>query len=353
MKAVNIGKYRISPGQPCFIIAEAGVNHNGDINLAHQLIDIAVKAGVDAVKFQSFITEELITRDAPKADYQVQTTGNKDSQYSMLKSLELGFDQQLELKTHCDQAGILFLSTPYDPTSVDLLDKMEVAGFKIASTDTTNLPFLKYVAEKGKPVILSTGMSTLGEVEQAVEVIRSTGQADNLVLLHCTSEYPAKIEEANLKAIITLQQAFNCPVGFSDHTQGIGASPWAVAIGACVVEKHFTLDHNMIGPDHRASLEPDELTALVREIRLVESALGDGVKRLMPSEISNKTRMQKSLMAKRQLDKGERITAQDITLKRPGDGLPATFFTAIVGRKTSRIIAKDEQIGLAAIDWES
>ena len=353
MKAVKIGDYRIGPGQPCFIIAEAGVNHNGDINLAHKLIDIALEAGVDAVKFQSYITEELITPDAPKADYQLQTTGNKDNQYSMLKSLELDFSQQMELKTHCDQSGIMFLSTPYEPYSVDLLDKMNVAGYKIASTDTTNTPFLKFVAEKGKPVILSSGMSTLGEIELAVETFRTAGQLDNLVLLHCTSEYPTRLEEANLRAIITLQQAFNCPVGFSDHTQGIGASPWAVAMGACVIEKHFTLDHNMVGPDHRASLEPEELVALVRQIRQVEAALGDGVKRLMPSEQANKSKMQKSLVAKRQLEAGDTITHLDITTKRPGDGLPPAYFDKIIGRKTLKAIRKDEQISLADIDWDT
>lgn len=353
METVNFGNYRIGPDQPCFIIAEAGVNHNGDINLAHQLIDVALKSGADAVKFQSFVTEEIITPDAPKANYQVETTGTKGSQFSMLKSLELDFNQQKELKEHCDGAGIMFLSTPYDTSSVDLLDKMNVAGYKIASTDTTNVPFLRYVASKGKPAILSTGMSTLGEVELAVETFRSAGQIDNLILLHCTSEYPARFEEINLRAIATLQQGFDLPVGFSDHTQGVGASPWAVAFGACVIEKHFTLDHNMVGPDHRASLDPDQLADLVGQIRQVEMALGDGVKKLMPGELSNKTRMQKSIVARRQLAKGETITPQDITTKRPGDGLPPVYYDRLIGRKTARSIEKDELISLGAIDWDS
>lgn len=350
---VKIGDTWVGDGQPCFIIAEAGVNHNGDMNLAFRLIDAAAHAGAHAVKFQSFITEELITPQAPKAGYQVETTGQAGSQYPMLKALELSADQHAALQDYCQASGILYLCTPYERTSADMLDRMDVAAYKIASTDTTNLPFLAYIARKNRPVILSTGMSSLGEVEQAIEVLERGGLEHKLVLLQCTSEYPAPVEEVNLKAILTLQQAFGYPVGFSDHTQGIGASPWAVVLGAAVIEKHFTLDRNLPGPDHRASLEPDELAELVRTVRQVQAALGDGIKRPMPSEIANKPRMQKSLVARRTIQAGETISAEDLTCKRPGTGLPPSFFDRVVGRRAARSIAADEMIALSAIDWRT
>lgn len=351
MKEVRINKRVIGVGHPCFVIAEAGVNHNGDTDLAHRLIDAAAEAGADAVKFQSFVTEELITPEAPKAGYQVETTGEPGSQYKMLKSLELGPDQQAELKAHCEQIGILYLCTPYENTSVDMLDRMGVAAFKIASTDTTNIPFLRYIANKGRPVILSTGMSMLGEVEQAVDTLRAGGLDGKIVILHCTAEYPAPVGEANLRAILTMQLAFGYPVGFSDHTPGIGASPWAVAVGACVIEKHFTLDRNMVGPDHRASLEPDELVTLVRTVRDVEAALGDGIKRPMPSEIPNKPLMQKSLVARRSIRSGETITSNDLTCKRPGLGLAPSWFDRVVGKRAAMDIPKDGALTLSSVDW--
>lgn len=351
IKSVQIGDRLVGPGQPCFIIAEAGVNHNGDMHLAHQLIEAAAKMGADAVKFQSFITEELITPEAPKAGYQVETTGEPGSQYKMLKALELSADQQAELKDYCKQTGILYLCTPYENTSVDMLDHMDVAAFKIASTDTTNIPFLRYIADKGRPVILSTGMSTLCEVEEAVDTLRVGGLEGKIVILHCTSEYPAPVSEANLRAILTMQQAFGCPVGFSDHTPGVGASPWAVAVGACMIEKHFTLDRNMVGPDHRASLESDELAALVRTVRDVEAALGDGIKRPMPSEIPNKPLMQKSLVARRSVRAGETITAKDLACKRPGFGLAPSWFDRVVGKRAIVDIPKDAVLTISSVDW--
>lgn len=351
IQPVRISNRLVGPGRPCFIIAEAGVNHNGDMRLAHRLIDAAAKAGADAVKFQSFVTEELITPEAPKAGYQVETTGEPDSQYKMLKALELSADQQAELKAHCEQVGILYLCTPYENMSIDMLDRMDIAAFKIASTDTTNIPFLRYVASKGRPVILSTGMSTLGEVEQAVNTLCAAGLDDKVIILHCTSEYPAPVGEANLRAILTMQQAFHCPVGFSDHTPGVDVSPWAVAVGACLIEKHFTLDRNMVGPDHRASLEPDHLLALVRAVRDVEAALGDGVKRPMPSELANKPLMQKSLVARHNIRAGDTITSDDLTCKRPGFGLAPSWFDRIVGKRAAMDIPKDGVLTLSSVGW--
>ena len=351
IKPVKIEDFIIGLGSPCFIIAEAGVNHNGDMKLAHKLIGAAAEAGADAVKFQHFVTEDLVTPEAQKARYQVETTGQKGGQFAMLKKLELSKDQQKELKSHCDEAGILYLCTPYEKKSADLLEEIGVAAYKIASTDTTNIPFLRYIARKGIPVILSTGMSSLGEVEEAVNELKLHGLDEKIIILQCTSEYPATVNEINLRAMETMELAFGCPVGFSDHTPGIGASPWAVAAGACVVEKHFTLDRNMEGPDHRASIEPNELKKLVRTIRDVESALGDGIKRPMPSELPNKTRMQKSLVATRSLAAGETIRETDLISKRPGNGLPPKWFDRVVGKKTAKQIQKEETLELNSIIW--
>ena len=351
MDQIMLGDRPVGRNAPVLIIAEAGVNHNGDIHLAHRLIDVATEAGADAVKFQSFVTEELITAEAPKASYQVETTGDPGSQYKMLKALELSADEQTELKAHCEQVGILYLCTPYENTSVDMLDRMGVAAFKIASTDTTNIPFLRYIASRGCPVVLSTGMSTLGEVEQAVDTLRAGGLDGKIVILHCTSEYPAPVGEVNLRAILTMQQAFGCPVGFSDHTPGVGASPWAVAVGACVIEKHFTLDRHMVGPDHQASLEPSELSALVRIVRDVEAALGDGIKRPMPSELPNKPLMQKSLVARRSIRAGDTITSGDLTCKRPGFGLAPSWFDRVVGKRAAVDIPEGGVLTLSNVDW--
>ena len=351
IKSVKIKNFMIGPGNPCFIIAEAGVNHNGDIKLAHKLIDAAAEAGTDAVKFQSFVAENLVTPQAEKADYQVETTGQNGGQFAMLKKLELSQDQQKELKFHCDETGILYLCTPYEKKSVDLLEEIGVAAYKIASTDTTNIPLLRYLALKNIPVILSTGMSSLGEVEESVNELKSHGLDGNIIILQCTSEYPAPVNEINLRAMKTMELAFGCPVGFSDHTPGIGAGPWAVAAGACIVEKHFTLDRNMEGPDHRASIEPNELKELVRTIHNVEAALGDGIKRPMPSELPNKTRMQKSLVATRSIPAGETIQETDLACKRAGCGLHPKWFDRVIGRKAAKQIQKEETLELNSIIW--
>ena len=351
IQTVSVSNRLIGHGQPCFIIAEAGVNHNGDMRIAHRLIDAAAKAGVDAIKFQSFVTEELITNDAPKADYQVKTTGDSDSQFKMLKELELSADEQTLLKSYCEEKHIIYLCTPYENKSIDMLDYMGVAAFKVASTDTTNVPFLRDIAKKGRPVFLSTGMSTLGEVEQAINTLLAEGLDNKIIILHCTSEYPAPLSEVNLRAILNMQEAFGCPVGFSDHTSDLGVSSWAVAIGACVIEKHFTLDRNMIGPDHKASIEPEELSILVKNIRNLEAALGDGIKKVMPSELQNKPFMQKSLVAKRNIYVGKIITSDDLICKRPGYGLNPSWFDRVVGQRSATDIPKDKILTLASVDW--
>ena len=348
---VKIKNFSIGPGYPCFIIAEAGVNHNGDMDLAHKMIDVAAQAGADAVKFQSFVTEDLVTPQAQKAEYQAETTGQNSGQFAMLKKLELSGGQQAELKSHCDEAGILYICTPYEEKSADMLKQIGVEAYKVASTDTSNIPFLRYLAKKGISVILSTGMSLLGEVEGAINELKHNGLYGKIIILQCTSEYPAPIEDINLRAIKTMEVAFGCPVGFSDHTPGIGASPWAVAAGACVVEKHFTLDRNLEGPDHRASLEPLELRELVETIRNVELALGDGVKKIMPSEMENKRRMQKSLVATRTIKAGEIIQASDMTCKRPGNGLLPSWLDKVIGQKAAKTIMNEEILKLDSIFW--
>jgi len=304
------------------------------------------------VKFQSYVTEDLVTAEAQKAGYQIETTGRDQQQYEMLKTLELTQNQQAELKSHCDGLGILYLSTPYEERSADFLEYLGVAAFKIASTDITNTPFLSRIAKKGMHVILSTGMSTLGEVEDAVSTLKENGLDGKIVLLHCTSEYPAPIEEINLRAMQTLELAFNCPVGFSDHSKGIIASPWAVALGACIIEKHVTLDRNMEGPDHRSSLEPKELRDLIIAIRTVERALGDGIKKPSSSEIKNKPKMQKSLVAKHKIAAGKIIKEEDLACKRPANGLPPSWMDRIIGKRTSQTIEMDSLIKISAIHWE-
>lgn len=348
---VKINNFKIGPEYPCFIIAEAGVNHNGDVQLAHELIDAAKQCGADAVKFQAFRTEDLVTPQSRKAEYQVKTTGGDNSQFSMLKQLELSMDEQAGLKKHCDEAGILYLCTPYDEKSAEHLARVGVDAYKIASTDTSNLPFLRRLSAKNIPVFLSTGMSTLGDVELSVNELKAGGLEGKIIILQCTSEYPVPFKDLNLKTMAVMKSAFRCPVGFSDHTPGIGASPWAVAAGACVVEKHFTLDREMEGPDHKASVNPGELAGLVQTVRNVEAALGDGIKRIMPSEGKNKSKMQKSLVVKRDIRAGEEIRAADIACKRPGTGLPPKWFDRVAGKKAAVSLKRDEILTLDSISW--
>lgn len=328
---IEIAGRRIGPGHPCFIIAEAGVNHNGSLDMARQMVDVAVGAGADAIKFQTFKTENLISQDAPKAAYQLETTGGAESQFAMLKALELPPEAFGQLMTHCQERNILFLSSPFDEESADLLAGLDVAAFKIPSGEITNLPFLTHVARHKKPMIVSTGMAYLSEVETAVRTIEETENLET-ILLHCVSNYPSEPANTNLRAMLTMATAFNVPVGYSDHTLGIEVPLAAVAMGACVIEKHFTLDRTLSGPDHRASLEPDELARLVRGIRTVEDSLGNGRKEPATSEADTAAAARKSLVASHALTAGTVLTGEMIAIKRPGTGLSPSMHGHLVGR---------------------
>ncbi len=325
------------------IIAEAGVNHNGSLELALNLVDAAKESGADAVKFQTFRADCLATRTAHKAAYQERTTENSESQFEMLKRLELDASAHRHLMDHCRKIGIQFLSSPFDMQSTDLLAAMDLPVYKVPSGEITNFPFLEHVASKGRPIILSTGMSTLGEVEEAVSALRAAG-ASQLTLLHCVTEYPAPYAEVNLRAMLTLKSAFGLPVGYSDHTPGIEISIAAVALGAEVIEKHFTLDRTLPGPDHAASLEPSELKQMVDAIRHVEVALGTGVKAPAPCEIPNMSVARKSVVASQALSAGHQLTVSDMDIKRPGNGLAPRLLSALVGRTLRKEIEKDEVI---------
>jgi len=338
MQSIQVGNKLIGPGQPVFVIAEAGVNHNGDLKMARALIDVAVEAGADAVKFQTFRADRLVTTDAPKAEYQLQSTNDAESQFEMLRGLELSGDAHRELQSYCHERGIIFLSTPFDEEAADLLDDLGVPAFKISSGDLTNSPLLEHVARKGKPVILSTGMSELSELIEAVSVLNAAG-CENPVLLHCVSNYPAVPSEINLRAMQTMRSAFDVPVGFSDHTKEIDIALAAVALGACVLEKHFTLDRTLPGPDHRASLEPADLRALVRSIRRVESALGSGRKVPAPSEIETAKVARRSLVAARDIPAGATLEREMVTMRRPGTGMSPALLETLLGHRAVREIA--------------
>lgn len=326
---------------PVFIIAEAGVNHNGSLDIAFELVDAAKEAGADAVKFQTFRAESLATSSAHKAAYQERTTDTSETQFQMLKRLELDADAHGKLIVHCREVGIQFLSSPFDMESADLLEKLDVPLFKIPSGEITNLPYIGHIGGKGRPIILSTGMATLGEVEDAVKILRDSNAKD-ITLLHCVTEYPAPYDEINLRAMHTLSTAFRLPVGYSDHTSGIEIAVAAVALGATVIEKHFTLDRNLPGPDHAASLEPSELKQMVSSIRHVEAALGNGIKEPAKCELPNISVARKSLVASRPLRAGQQIGAEDLAIKRPGNGIPPRQQQDIVGRTLRSDIQKDE-----------
>jgi len=329
------------------IIAEAGVNHNGDLNLAKQLVDAAAVAGADWVKFQTFNADHLVTRMAKKADYQTQSTDNKESQHEMLCRLELTEAMHHELIAHCKTRNIGFLSTGFDIESVDLLVSFGQERFKIPSGEITNLPYLRHIGQLGKTVILSTGMSTLGNIEAAIDVLEQAGTPRaKLTVLHCTTEYPTPMAEVNLRAMQSIKTAFGVAVGYSDHTQGIEVAIAAVAMGATVIEKHFTLDRNLPGPDHQASLEPAELTAMVTAIRNIEVALGDGIKRLTSSEARNRPVVRKSLVASQAIKVGEVFTAENMTTKRPGTGISPMLWDEVLGKTAQRDFLADELIEL-------
>lgn len=325
------------------IIAEAGVNHNGDLNLAKKLIEQAAKAGADVVKFQTFKAEDCVSIKAKKAKYQLENTAKDESQLEMIKKLELSYESHFELMKHCKKHGIAFLSTPFDLESVEFLRGLDLPYFKIPSGEITNFPYLKAVAKCKKKVLLSTGMANLAEIEAALEILRKNG-TKNITLLHCTTEYPAPFEEVNLNAIKTLKEAFKLKVGYSDHTKGIVATLGAVALGAVVIEKHFTLDKTMEGPDHKASLEPSELKELCEGIRTLEKALGNGIKKASKSEAKNIIIARKSLVAKREIQKGEKFSEQNLTTKRPGSGISAMRYEEYLGKRALKTYKKDELI---------
>ena len=328
-----------------FIIAEAGVNHNGSIALAKKLIDVASEAGADAVKFQTFKAEKLVSKNAPKAAYQKKTTDPAESQFEMIKKLELDVNAHKELMTYCKQKGIMFLSTPFDHDSIELLNNLGLEIFKIPSGEITNLPYLRHIGSLKKRVIMSTGMADIGEIEDALDVLITAGTPkENITILHANTMYPTPMEDVNLRAIQTIACTFGCDVGYSDHTLGIEVPIAAVAMGAKVIEKHFTLDKTMEGPDHKASLEPDELKAMVQAIRNIEKALGSGIKKPSPSERPNIEVARKSIVAARPIKKGELFTEENLTIKRPGNGISPMRWDEIIGTEAQKDYKVDELI---------
>lgn len=328
-----------------YIIAEAGVNHNGKLDLALKLCDAAKDAGVDAVKFQTWKTENIVTAQARQAAYQTENTGKEESQFDMLKNLELSYDHFRCIQDYCKKIGIDFLSTPDEEESLQFLVSLGLPFIKVGSGEVTNIPYLRKIGACKKTVILSTGMSNLAQVATAYETLLKAGAAE-VSLLHCTTNYPCPMDEVNLKAMVTLRDAFKCHVGYSDHTMGTEVPVAAVALGAEIIEKHFTLDRTMEGPDHKASLEPAELKLMVQQIRNIEAALGDGIKRPNKSEAENAKVVQKSILAKRPIKKGEILTDENITVKRAGTGIPASLWDAVTGCYAIKDYMIDEPIKL-------
>jgi N,N'-diacetyllegionaminate synthase len=329
------------------IIAEVGVNHNGDIGLAKQLIDAAAEAGADLVKFQTFNANRLVTRTAKKAEYQVLSTGKKESQYEMLCRLELSLEIYKELIAYCEMRNIEFFSTAFDVESVNLLVSLGQNQFKIPSGEITNLPYLRHIGQMRKSVILSTGMATLGEIESAIDALEQVGtMRTNITVLHCTTEYPTAMNEVNLRAMQSIREAFGVAIGYSDHTSGIEVAIAAVAMGATVIEKHLTIDRNLHGPDHKASLEPIDLKTMVTAIRNIEVALGDGIKRPTSSECRNKQVSRKSIVASLPIKAGDTFSEQNVTTKRPGTGISPMQWDEVLGRRSTRNFVIDELIQL-------
>ena len=328
-----------------FIIAEAGVNHNGSIKVAQELIDMAVEAGADAVKFQTFKAENLVSKVAEKAEYQKKTTDPLESQYNMIKNLELDLNTHKKLLSYCEAQGIVFLSTPFDHDSINLLKDLGLQIFKIPSGEINNLPYLRHVGSLGKKVILSTGMSMLNEVESALNILIESGtKKENITILHANTMYPTPMEDVNLNAMLTIQTKLKIAIGYSDHTLGIEVDIAAVAMGACVIEKHFTLDRDMNGPDHSASLEPDELKSMVMAIRNIEIALGSNIKKPSPSEIGNISIARKSIVAIQNIKKGDLLTDLNIAIKRPGAGISPMNWDEVIGSKATKNYNADELI---------
>lgn len=331
--------------QQTTIIAEAGVNHNGNFQTAKKLIDAAASAGADFVKFQTFVASEIVTPHAIKADYQIENTGDGETQIEMISKLELKQEWHGELIEHAQKNNIGFLTTAFDSQSLNFVKKLDLHLMKIPSGEITNRPYLKQIASFRKPIIISTGMANLDEIDAALAVLVSNGASlEDITMLHCTTEYPAPFHEVNLCAMKTLRERFNVKIGYSDHTQGIAVPIAAVALGATVIEKHFTLDRTMPGPDHKASLEPEELTAMINAIRETELSLGDGVKIATPSEEKNKIAARKSIVARKNISKGEILDETNLTCKRPGNGLTPMLWDKIIGSPASKSFEKDELI---------
>ncbi len=346
---MTIGSREVGPGRPCFVIAEAGVNHNGDPELAAKLVERAADAGADAVKFQTFRADDLATAGAPKAAYQEAAAVDGESQLEMLRRLELDADAHRALAEQARRRGVVFLSSAFDAASVELLDGLDIAAFKVASPDVVNVPLLRWIGAKRRPVILSSGAADLDEVERAVGVLRRAG-AGGIVALHCVSAYPAAASDANLRAMQTMADRLGVPIGYSDHTEGTDVALAAAALGACAIEKHFTLDRALPGPDHRASLEPDELGELIRGVRRVESALGDGVKRRRPAEQEVAVAVRRSLAAAEPLTAGTVLEEAMLIPLRPGTGIPPDRIDDVVGRRLRRELARGELLGPADLE---
>lgn len=328
-----------------FIIAEAGVNHNGNIKLAKELIEKAAWAGADAVKFQSFKAEKLVSKHAEKAEYQKETTGNDESQFDMIKKLELDYEKHQELIDYCEKNNIMFLSSAFDLESIDLLNNLQMGIWKIPSGEITNLPYLRKIGKLNKKTILSTGMANLGEIEKALNILKEAGTTD-ITVLHCNTEYPTPMKDVNLNAMNTIRDEFKVKVGYSDHTLGLEISIAAVAMGAELIEKHFTLDNTMEGPDHRASLEPKELKAMVDAIRNIECAMGAGIKEPSESEFKNKSIARKSIVAEKKIKKGDIFTEENLGIKRPGTGICPMDWDFVVGKIATKDFVEDELIQL-------
>jgi N,N'-diacetyllegionaminate synthase len=344
-KKLYIKEKLISEDSPTFIIAEAGVNHGGDIIIAKKMIDLAVEAQADAVKFQSFNTENLILSGIQKANYQKKTTNSSESQFDMLKKLEISKEQSLELKSYCENKGIIFLTTPFDEFTLEELDDLMLSAYKVASTDITNLPFLRKIAKKGKPIFLSSGMSYLSEVKLALEAIYEFNK--EVILFQCTANYPTKDSEVNLEVINTYKKNFDILLGFSDHSVGTGAAPFAIPMGAKVIEKHFTIDKNSKGPDHAASLSPEELIEFVKIVRKVDKYMGDPVKQPSLSELINRKSLQKCLVATKEIKKGSVFSEKNLIAKRTGGvGISPINLSSILGRKSIKDFKKDEVISI-------
>ena len=326
-----------------YIIAEAGVNHNGSLDIAKKLVDEAKKSGADCIKFQTFIAENIISKNAKQAKYQTKNIGKEQSQLEMIKKLELSFEDFKQLNNYCIEKNIDFLSTAFDLESIDFLESLGMNTWKIPSGEITNLPYLIKIAKLKKKVILSTGMSTMQEIEDAVNIFKKYGTND-ITILHCTTQYPTLFEDVNLNAMLSIKEKFGYDVGYSDHTKGIEVPIAAVALGATVIEKHFTLDNNMIGPDHKASLQPDELKKMVESIRNIELSLGDGRKVVANSEKENMSIARKSIVAKKSIRKGQLLSEENITVKRPGDGISPMKWFDILGTAAIRDFEEDELI---------